>query len=809
MLLPQGGKRGRCLGQVGLRGPEVRGHAAVSRPHCPGRGCGGHLINSGLPPRKRSAGVCGPSCSMRILPVLHFYNMLEFLQRPVVVTADVNLNIVALTLLGLLSRLWQLTYPRAVVFDEVYYGQYISFYMKRVFFLDGSGPPFGHMLLALGGYLGGFDGNFLWNRIGAEYSSNVPVWSLRLLPALAGALSVPMAYQILWELRFSHCAAMGAALLMLIENALITQSRLMLLESVLIFFNLLSVLSYLKFSNSQKHRPFSLSWWFWLTLTGVACSCAVGIKYVGVSTYLLVLGVAAVHAWHLIGDRTLSHVRVLCHLVARVAALVVVPVAMYLLFFYVHLMLLYRSGPHDQIMSSAFQASLEGGLARVTQGQPLEVAYGSQVTLKNAFGKPVPCWLHSHQSTYPMIYDNGRGSSHQQQVTCYPFKDVNNWWIVKDPGRHRLEVSNPPRPVRHGDVVQLVHGMTTRFLNTHDVAAPLSPHSSSVLVFGGWPSRSWERGPGHESDLTTRRALQDIVNRDADTDIWKTILSEVRLVHLNTSAVLKVSGAHLPDWGFRQLEVVGEKLSRGHHESAAWTVEEHRYGKSQEQKERELELHSPTEMDISRNLSFMARFSELQWRMLTVRTDDSEHKYSSTPLDWVTLDTNIAYWLHPRTSAQIHLLGNIVIWASAGLATVLYALLFFWYLLRRRRNICDLPEDCWLRWVLAGALCVGGWAVNYLPFFLMDKTVFLYHYLPALTFQILLLPVVLQHISDHLCRSQIQSSLFGALVVAWYSAACHVFNALRPLTYGDRSLSPSELRALRWKDSWDILIRKY
>ncbi|KAG8509482.1 Protein O-mannosyl-transferase 1 [Galemys pyrenaicus] len=771
----------------------------------------------------------------------------------------------------------------AAHFDEVYYGQYISFYMKRIFFLDGSGPPFGHMLLALG-----------------EYSSNVPVWSLRLLPALAGALAVPLAYQIVWELRFSHCAATGAALLLLIENSLVTQSRLMLLESALIFFDLLAVLSFLKFSSCQR----------------------ASIKYVGIFTYLLVLGAAAVQAWHLVGDRTLSNVRVLCHLLARAGALLAVPAAVYLLFFYVHLRLLCRSGPHDQIMSSAFQASLEGGLARITQGQPLEVAYGSQVTLRSASGKPVPCWLHSHQSTYPVIYESGRGSSHQQQVTCYPFKDVNNWWMVKDPGRHQLAVSSPPRPVRHGDIVQLVHGMTARVLNTtrvcgpqalahcsraraglsgpgalpwqdacvraalgvctgpprpcrHDVAAPLTPHSQEVSCYIDYnvsmPAQSLWR--------------LDIVNRQSDAEVWKTILSEVRLVHVNTSAVLKLSGAHLPDWGFRQLEVVGEKLARGHHESMVWNVEEHRYGQKpvaaalrgqsccrvpeltccgparpgREQKERELELHAPTRTDLSRNLSFMARFSELQWRMLTVRGDDSEHKYSSTPLDWLTLDTSIAYWLHPRTSAQIHLLGNIVVWASAGLATLAYALLFLWYLLRRRRGVHDLPEgagaqrlsglacpqatacrglephredgpvkpvpppgpatcagadtglspDAWLRWVLAGTVCAGGWAVNYLPFFMMEKTLFLYHYLPALTFQILLLPVLLQHVSEHLCRSQLQRSLFHGLVVAWFAAACHVFLTLRPLTYGDRPLPPGELQALRWRESWDILIRKH
>uniref|UniRef100_A0A8V1AFI5 Protein O-mannosyl-transferase 1 n=1 Tax=Gallus gallus TaxID=9031 RepID=A0A8V1AFI5_CHICK len=671
--------------------------------------------------------------------------MLGFLKNPVVVTAEINLNLVVLTVMGLISRLWGLSYPRAVVFDEVYYGQFVSLYMKRIFFVDDSGPPLGHMLLALGGYLGGFDGNFLWNRIGAEYSMNVPVWSLRFLPALAGALCIPLAYQILVELQFSHCAALGAALLILLENSLITQSRFMLLESILIFFILLAVLSYLKFYNLQRHSSFSGGWWFWLLLTGVACSCAVGVKYMGLFTYMLLLAIAGLHFWHMLGDRNLSN----------------------------------------------------GGLARITQGQPLEVAYGSQITLRNVLGKPMQCWLHSHTNTYPIRYENGRGSSHQQQVTCYPFKDVNNWWIVKDPGMQQLVVSNPPRPVRHGHIVQLVHGITTRYLNTHDVAAPLSPHSQEVSCYIDYnismPAQNLWR--------------VEIVNRESDTDVWKTILSEVRFVHVNTSAVLKLSGASLPEWGYRQLEVVGEKLSKGYHQSMVWNVEEHRYGKSQEQKEREVELHSPTRMDISKNLSFMAKFTELQWKILTLKNEDTEHKYSSSALDWITMDTNIAYWLHPTSGAQIHLLGNVCTWASANIAAVVYTCLSLWYLIRRRRKIYDIPEDAWQLWVSAGQICVGGWVVNYLPFFLMEKTLFLYHYLPALTFQILLIPIVLQHLSDHLCRSLLSKSMFNALIVAWFSSVCFAYRTFSPVTYGE-PLSVAELKDLRWKDSWNILIRK-
>nr|XP_033816610.1 protein PRRC2B-like isoform X4 [Geotrypetes seraphini] len=696
-----------------------------------------------------------------------FRNMLGYLKQPVLVTAEVNLILVALAVVGLVSRLWGLAHPRAVVFDEVYYGQFISLYMKQIFFLDDSGPPLGHMLLALGGYLGGFDGNFLWNRIGAEYGSNVPVFFLRLLPAVAGGLCVPLVYQIVLELHFSHSAALGAAILILFENSLITQSRLMLLESILIFFSLLAVLSYLKFHNTQKTSFFSAAYWFWLLLTGLSCACAVGVKYMGLFTYLLLLAIAGVHTWHLIGNKALSNMAVLCHVIARVLALLVTPVLIYLGFFYIHLTLLYRSGPHDQIMSSAFQASLEGGLARITQGQPLEVVYGSQITMRSVLSQPVPCWLHSHKNIYPVRYDDGRGSSHQQQVTCYPFKDVNNWWIVKNPGLPKLVVSNPPQPVRHGDIVQLVHGITARFLNTHDVAAPLTPYAQEVSCY---------------IDYNVSMPSQNL---------WRL-----------------VSGASLPDWGYQQLEIVGDKQHTSSHPSLIWTVEEHRYGKSQEQDERELELQSPTQVDLSQNLSFMARFLELQWKMLTLKNEDTEHKYSSSPVDWVTMDSSIAYWLQPSSGAQIQLLGNVAIWYAGSTGILLYVVLFLWYLLRRRRRIYDIPEGCWRSWALAGALGLGGWAVNYIPFFLMDKTLFLYHYLPALTFQILLLPIVLQHLHDYVLRAVALKQILSAVVVAGLSSVFMVFRTFSPLSYGQPTLSAAELQELRWKDSWDILVRK-
>lgn len=133
--------------------------------------------------------------------------------------------------------------------------------------------------------------------------------------------------------------------------------------------------------------------------------------------YSLMLGVFIVtrDLWNLIPRKDLSKLNLYAHLFARLVVIGTVISGVYLTVFWVHLSTLTKAGPHDSVMTSAFQASLEGGLASITKGQPLEVTHGSQITLRHTHGRA--CWLHSHNHVYPLRYTDNRGSSHQQQVS--------------------------------------------------------------------------------------------------------------------------------------------------------------------------------------------------------------------------------------------------------------------------------------------------------------------------------------------------------------------------------------------------------
>lgn len=63
--------------------------------------------------------------------------------------------------------------------------------------------------------IGGYDGNFTFDRIGSPYSKNVPVTALRIIPAISGSLLVSVSYQFMLEISFYQWTAILAALLVL------------------------------------------------------------------------------------------------------------------------------------------------------------------------------------------------------------------------------------------------------------------------------------------------------------------------------------------------------------------------------------------------------------------------------------------------------------------------------------------------------------------------------------------------------------------------------------------------------------------
>ncbi|KAI4464671.1 dolichyl-phosphate-mannose--protein mannosyltransferase [Holotrichia oblita] len=517
------------------------------------------------------------------------------------ISFEIDLVLFLLFICALLTRIYRLEEPRNIVFDELHYGKYVSLYMKNTFFFD-SHPPLGKQLITGVAYLAGYDAKFKFDKIGSPYSNTVPLFAMRLVPACFGSLIIPTTYQLMLELGLSQWMSILAGVLLLFDNAILTQSRFILMESMLLFFMLFGLLCILRFRKC-KEKPYSFHWWFWLIVGSISLTCTLCVKYVGFYSCCLGLAIIARDYWKQLSLPNLSDRSLLLRFLSQSLVLISVPLLVYLSIFYVHLNLLYKAGPHDSIMTSAFQASLEGGLASITKGQPLLVAHGSQITLRHTHGRT--CWLHSHAHVYPVRYPDKRGSSHQQQVTCYSFKDVNNWWIVKRPEKNDLVVEQPVDAIKHGDIVQLVHGITSRALNSHDVAAPMSPQCQEVSCYIDYnvsmPAQNLWR--------------VDIINRDQNGDSWHTIQSLVRLIHVDTSQALKFSGRQLPDWGFHQHEVVADRIIN--QDDTIWNVEEHRYTKSEDQKERERDLITaemiPTTMT---KLSFWDKFFELQYKMM-------------------------------------------------------------------------------------------------------------------------------------------------------------------------------------------------
>lgn len=625
---------------------------------------------------------------------------------------DYWLAISILTLLAFITRFWRIDYPNEVVFDEVHFGKFASYYLQRTYFFDVH-PPFGKLLFAFVGWLIGFDGGFLFENIGDSYiENNVPYLSLRAMPATLGALTIPVVFLIMWESGYSLPACVLAAGLMVFDNAHVGEDRLILLDSTLVITMALSILCYVRFYK-LRHQPFGRKWWKWLLLTGFCMSCVISTKYVGVFTFVTIGAAVAIDLWNLLDinrrDGALDMVTWIKHVVARGVGLVIIPFFFYLFWFQVHFTILNRSGPGDEFMSPEFQETLSDN---AMTAQSVGIEYFDSISMRH---KDTKVLLHSHWEKYPLRYDDGRISSQGQQVTGYPHNDTNNLWQIL-PTVPLAEGKS--KSVRNGDVIQLRHVGTDSYLLTHDVASPYFPTNQEFTTI----SQELATGERHNDTLFELK-----IENGKPFQEFRTYSSLIKLIHVPTRVAMWTHTTPLPEWGFKQAEINGNKnILQSSNIWYAETIEGIEEGSPRLKKE---------ERQV-KSLSFLRKYFELQGAMFHHNNAlTSSHPYATEPFQWPFLLRGVSFWTKNETRGQIYFLGNPIGWWIASSLLAVFAGIVGADQLSLRRGI-DALEEIWgpgtrSRLYNSTGFLFLCWAAHYFPFWLMGRQRFLHHYLPS------------------------------------------------------------------------------
>ncbi|SOD74765.1 protein-O-mannosyltransferase-like protein [Jatrophihabitans sp. GAS493] len=260
-------------------------------------------------------------------------------------------ELVILTLFALITRLVGVTKPAAVVFDEVYFKTAAGDYRTHQYFFDPH-PPLSKLLISLWSWVAGQNPNVVASSTEADTA-------VRYLPAFAGAMLVPIVWIILRQLKASRRVAALGATAVLLDNALIVESRFVLTDSMLVAFGVGAIAAYLATRTRTGWR-----FWAFVVLAALLGGAAFATKWTGATALALI---ALIWLYDVVvkfyGDviRAKRGIDRSWWRVAGVAAIfLVLPPLLYFAAFWIHFALLTHTGPGDAYMSARFQRTLIG-----------------------------------------------------------------------------------------------------------------------------------------------------------------------------------------------------------------------------------------------------------------------------------------------------------------------------------------------------------------------------------------------------------------------------------------------------------------
>lgn len=355
-------------------------------------------------------------------------------------------------------------------------------------------------------------------------------------------------------------------------------------------------------------------------------------------------------------------------------------------------------------MSSLFQSHLDGNKFAES---PLEIAFGSKLTLKNyGYGGGL---LHSHVQTFPV-------GSLQQQVTCYHYQDDNNHWLVyptwnEDP----VDPDGEVRYLQNGDSLRLVHASTGRNLHSHPVNAPVTKEQLEVAGYGNLTV-------GDENDIWVVEIVDDTHRgrsaAHADGRIHS-LTTRMRFKHRQLNCYLRAANSVLPQWGFKQVEVTCDKEDNPKDVHTYWNVESHwnERRKSPFVSRASLRAVPPGSAKLYRS-PFWRDFAHLNVAMWTsnnalIPDPDKEDILASKPTDWPFLHLGLRMCGWGDAQIKFYLLGTPIVWWWSSVSLVLGLLVVAGYILRMQRSYKDWKTGEWENWLQMGKIAFAGWAFHY------------------------------------------------------------------------------------------------
>lgn len=694
-------------------------------------------------------------------------------------------NPLILTAISSFIRLYRIETANYVVWDEAHFGEFGSRYLKREFYFDVH-PPLGKLLIALSGYLAGYDGNFKFDS-GKVYPENVNYVFMRIFNAFFGILVTPLAYRTALLLGFNQLTCWLVGLMVVFEQLSLTLSKFILLDSMLLFFTVFTFFGLVNLHVlTVKNELLTKSGIKWFILTGVGIGCVCSVKWVG-------LFATAVVGFYTIYDLLMKFYQTsstnqmtwkvyILHWIVRIITLIIIPVSIYIASFKVHFAVLNHSGPGDGSISTLLQASLIGSDLQIG---PRTVVFGSLVTFRSQGLSPN--LLHSHDHTYP-------GGSQEQQVTTYGFKDDNNEFLIefdvlsglKD--RYAtLENENGEDyyliPVQHGETIRINHKKTGCYLRANSIPAPITPSNFEVSCCGEVESNDYADEWVIEIQSQELSPSEKFQSEDSNT--VHPISTNIRLKHKQLGCYLATTGKSYPAWGYGQGEVVCKFSLFSRDKNTWWNVEKHANDK----------LETPKESYIPPKPKFWKEFVLLNYGMMAANgallpDPDRFDKLSSEWWEWPILHTGLRMCGWGADDVKYFMLGNpMVTWLST-LGLILYLLYTFIQILRYQRQVASSP-------LVVGGLLFLGWLLHYIPFIFMGRVKYLHHYLPAQYFAIFIFGFVVDNTIS-------KKSYFGwAIYVSLYISILASFWFFRDLSLGMEGPSLN-FRHLKLLGSWMI-----